>query len=111
MSFSGAFPGLLYFGLRPTREEQQLISNVYWEYGQYAAWKLRKMTHDEIPWKETKAGMVILPPVIKDFFVRNFIMVSPEEIPPAAAAEKEIIQAAITEAEKTGEIDLSEFCR
>ncbi|MDR0403789.1 MAG: DUF4065 domain-containing protein [Treponema sp.] len=95
---------------RLTREEQRLISDVYWEYGQYAAWKLRKMTHDEIPWKETVAGTVISPPVIKDFFVRNFIMVPPEDMPPTTEAEKEMIQAAIADAEKSGEINLSEFC-
>jgi uncharacterized phage-associated protein len=91
---------------RLTKEEKQLVSDVYWKYGQYAAWKLRKMTHDEIPWKETAGGRVISLPVIKNFFIRNFIMVPPEEIPPPAAAEKDIIQAAIAEAEKTGEREL-----
>jgi uncharacterized phage-associated protein len=95
---------------RLTGEERQLISDVYWKYGQYAAWKLRKMTHDEIPWKETVAKGVITQAVIKDFFTRNFIMVLPEEIPPETEAEREIIRAAVAEAEKAGEINLSEFC-
>ena len=36
----------------PTRE---LLDEVYSVYGQFSAWKLREMTHEEAPWKETYA--------------------------------------------------------
>jgi uncharacterized phage-associated protein len=97
-------------GVRLEPEKRQLIADVYWKYGQYAAWKLRKMTHDEVPWKETIQGGVITPQVIKEFFLKNFIMVSPEEAP-WTDAEREMARQALEEAERTGEIDLSQFCR
>ena len=39
---------------RPDFQEAQLnlMWNVYSVYGQYSAWKLRRMTHEEAPWKE-----------------------------------------------------------
>jgi len=30
-----------------------ILEQVYQEFGQYSAWKLRNMTHEETPWKET----------------------------------------------------------
>lgn len=32
---------------------KELINEVYEVYGQFSAWKLRNMTHDEAPWKNT----------------------------------------------------------
>ena len=32
--------------------EKELLDEVYNVYGQFSAWKLRNMTHDEPPWKE-----------------------------------------------------------
>lgn len=34
----------------------ELLDDVYKVYGQYSAWKLRNMTHDEPPWKDARAG-------------------------------------------------------
>lgn len=34
-------------------KEKSIIDDVYSLYGQYSAWGLRNMTHDESPWKET----------------------------------------------------------
>ncbi|CNE16450.1 TPA: SocA family protein [Yersinia enterocolitica] len=34
-------------------DEKELLDEVYKIYGQFSAWKLRNMTHDENPWKET----------------------------------------------------------
>ncbi|KQV60124.1 hypothetical protein ASC95_01200 [Pelomonas sp. Root1217] len=31
---------------------RELLDEVYEVYGQYSAWKLRNMTHDEDPWKD-----------------------------------------------------------
>lgn len=33
-------------------EVKSLLDEVYEVYGQFSAWKLRNMTHDETPWKE-----------------------------------------------------------
>ena len=40
---------------KPFREEQlELMNNVYRVYGQYSAWKLREMTHKEMPWMSAR---------------------------------------------------------
>jgi uncharacterized phage-associated protein len=36
-----------------THDQRELIDEVYTVYGQFSAWKLRNMTHDEMPWKKT----------------------------------------------------------
>jgi len=43
-----------------TNEEAELISEVYDVFGQFSAWKLRNMTHEESPWKnhEDKADEI-----------------------------------------------------
>lgn len=33
--------------------ERELLDEVYEFYGQYSAWRLRQLTHDEMPWKES----------------------------------------------------------
>jgi uncharacterized phage-associated protein len=94
-----------------TDGEKRLIEDVYWKYGQYAAWKLREMTHNEIPWRQAPSGAIIPQAAMKDFFVNHFLAVSPAEMPPITDAEKAMAQAALEEAERNGEIDLSQFCR
>lgn len=39
-------------------EEIYLLKNVILEYGQYSSWKLSKMTHDEISWKNSRKGLM-----------------------------------------------------
>ncbi|MEJ2653511.1 MAG: DUF4065 domain-containing protein [Gammaproteobacteria bacterium] len=34
------------------REARELLDEVYSAYGQFSAWKLRNMTHEEAPWKD-----------------------------------------------------------
>lgn len=36
-----------------TADQRDLIDEVYKVYGQFSAWKLRNMTHEEMPWKKT----------------------------------------------------------
>ncbi|WKM72881.1 DUF4065 domain-containing protein [Klebsiella oxytoca] len=36
-----------------TEEEIELLDEVYKVYGQFSAWKLRNMTHEELPWRQT----------------------------------------------------------
>lgn len=48
--------------------EQEVLDEVYQVYGQFSAWKLREMTHDEAPWKNSPQGYVITPKIMKDHF-------------------------------------------
>lgn len=63
--------------LRPkeeyTQEEKNILNQVYDYFGQYSAWKLRNMTHEERPWKETERNHVIPKKLIKDFFLEEYI--------------------------------------
>lgn len=34
------------------KDTRELLDEVYSVYGQFSAWKLREMTHGELPWKE-----------------------------------------------------------
>lgn len=49
-------------------ETERILEEVYNEYGQYTAWKLRNMTHEESPWKTTPRNEVISKEKIKDYF-------------------------------------------
>lgn len=39
-----------------TNEVQEILDEVYLKYGQYSAWKLSQITHNEPLWKEYKDG-------------------------------------------------------
>lgn len=56
-----------------SEEENALLTEVYDVFGQYSAWKLRNMTHEESPWKETQRNEVISQEKIKDYFVRVYL--------------------------------------
>ena len=51
-----------------SEEEKNLLDNVYSEYGQFSAWRLRDMTHNEPPWKNTQVGSVITHDEMKKYF-------------------------------------------
>lgn len=51
-----------------TEDEKELLDEVYDVYGQFSAWKLRNMTHDEAPWKNTPPNCVISQESMKEFF-------------------------------------------
>lgn len=51
----------------PTKIEN-FLENIYDQYGQYSAWKLREMTHSEDPWKNTDINNEIDISVLKEFF-------------------------------------------
>ena len=42
-------------------------------FGQFSAWKLADMTHEESPWKETRINEVISLDKIKKYFEENYI--------------------------------------
>lgn len=56
-----------------TEEVNAILKEVYEEFGQYSAWKLRNMTHEERPWKETPQNGEISPELIKEFFEEEYI--------------------------------------
>ena len=56
-----------------TKEENEILSEVYKTFGQYSAWKLRNMTHNEEPWKNTKIDNEINLDLIKDYFKRTYV--------------------------------------
>ena len=54
------------------KEQLDLIDEVYEVYGQFSAWKLRNLTHDEAPWAENyKPGFnnVISHEDLKNYFL------------------------------------------
>lgn len=57
-----------------SKEENDLLEEVYDTFGQYSAWKLRNMTHEERPWRETKQNSVISLQIIKDYFKQEYLV-------------------------------------
>ena len=53
-------------------EEQKLLVGVYKTFGQYSAWKLRDMTHNEAPWKDVNIGDIITKESIRAFFSERY---------------------------------------
>lgn len=49
-------------------EQIKLIEEVNSVYGQFSAWKLRDMTHNEQPWLSTRKDEVITPANLTSFF-------------------------------------------
>lgn len=56
-----------------SQEENDLLREVYNTFGQYSAWKLRNMTHNEIPWKEAVQNEIISQKSIKEFFKQEYL--------------------------------------
>lgn len=57
-----------------TDDENDLLTQVYNIFGQYSAWKLRNMTHNETPWQETSQNAVIPIEKIKDYFKKEYLV-------------------------------------
>ena len=51
-----------------SKREGELIANVWKVYGQFSAWKLRDMTHKEMPWLTTGKNHVISHEKLSRFF-------------------------------------------
>lgn len=49
-------------------DQRGLLDEVYDTYGQFSAWKLRNMTHDEPPWKNTPLNSTISLDCMKEYF-------------------------------------------
>lgn len=52
-------------------ETRELLEQVYSVYGQYSAWGLRNLTHEEAPWKDTPRGEVIPQEAMRRFFAET----------------------------------------
>lgn len=57
-----------------TDDENDLLTQVYNIFGQYSAWKLRNMTHNETPWQETAQNAVIPIEKIKEYFKKEYLV-------------------------------------
>nr|MDP2190783.1 DUF4065 domain-containing protein [Rhodoferax sp.] len=51
-----------------SNEDRDLMDEVYDVYGQFSAWKLRNMTHDEAPWKNASMGQEISHASLAEYF-------------------------------------------
>lgn len=49
-------------------ELMEILDDVYKVYGQFSAWKLRNMTHEETPWLETDRNEIISDDSMLSFF-------------------------------------------
>ncbi|MEM7794378.1 MAG: type II toxin-antitoxin system antitoxin SocA domain-containing protein [Cyanobacteria bacterium P01_C01_bin.118] len=56
------------FSTFSSQELSELLDEVYAVYGQFSAWKLRNMTHEEAPWKDTPLNEVITPQKLQAYF-------------------------------------------
>ena len=56
-----------------SNEIMEILESVYQMFGQFSAWKLRNMTHEETPWKTTAKNSVIDTEKIKQFFMENYL--------------------------------------
>lgn len=66
---AGAIPAPLDFSISVfAAEELELLNEVWSVYGQFSAWRLRDMTHDELPWKTTPKSEVISDQKLLDYF-------------------------------------------
>jgi len=51
-----------------TSDQQELLNEVYTVYGQYSAWRLRQLTHDEPPWKGATRNGIISHSAMSEYF-------------------------------------------
>ena len=56
-----------------TKDDDALLLQVYRLFGQYSAWKLREMTHNELPWKNAAHNGIIQKESIKKYFIEKYI--------------------------------------
>jgi len=49
-------------------DTKDLLDEVYEVYGQYSAWKLMNLTHEEPPWRNTKQGAIISHDAMETYF-------------------------------------------
>jgi uncharacterized phage-associated protein len=92
-----------------SEHEKCIVEMVYDSYGQYSASRLRKITHEEGPWKTTMVNTLIPQNAISEYF-ESLIEVAPINILPSSENEKRELIKILEKAETDGEINLSQFC-
>ncbi len=55
-------------------ETRELLDEVYAAYGQFAAWKLRNMTHEEPPWRDTPEGEELTHDILRAYFKSQILV-------------------------------------
>lgn len=50
---------------------EEFLEKIYNRFGQYSAWKLRNMTHEEEPWQKTEQNSEIKTNIMKEYFRKN----------------------------------------
>ena len=60
--------GLEYYKELKDKKVDVIIDDVWDVYGQFSAWKLRNMTHEEPPWKGTQKNCVISLESMQEYF-------------------------------------------
>ncbi|MCA9923916.1 MAG: SocA family protein [Anaerolineales bacterium] len=67
---NGSIPCPKFFRLKKYRvQEREIMDEVYSIYGQFSAWTLRDMTHEEPLWRETRDGEVIGTARLREYFM------------------------------------------
>lgn len=61
-----------------SRNDQEMLNEVFEVFGKYSAWALRDKTHEETPWLEATKNGTVLNGVInqatmQDYFLKNYI--------------------------------------
>ena len=56
-----------------SEEQREILNDVAEVFGQFSAWKLRSMTHEEKPWKTTKRNEVIPKDLLKSYFEESVV--------------------------------------
>lgn len=56
------------FNISIDKETEIILNEVYEKFGQFSAWKLRDMTHQEMPWRTTIRNDIISKEKIKEYF-------------------------------------------
>ncbi|MBO7446731.1 SocA family protein [bacterium] len=62
-----------YFAEMNDTEIGDIVDNVWEVYGQYSAWKLRNLTHEEPPWRETARNEAISLTKMRSFFTTRLV--------------------------------------
>lgn len=60
-------------------EELEVMDEAYDVFGQFSAWRLREMTHEEPPWKNAQDNESITHQSLRDYFKTQLVSNPPDE--------------------------------
>ena len=100
------FPASLDLG-EFTAEQLTILDEVWENYGQYTGWKLRDMTHDERPWKETPNLSTISHDLMREYFETT---TESEDFQDALLTIAAGLDAANIDIDELEKIQLSDIC-